>query len=178
MITCQVCEKGATHALFHQVLHKENCSNKVVQAVLGVFILTGVTFAILGATPCLPLTATAWGIGVTVASLVAFGVFRCCSSTRTDRQREAPDRGVDVPGPQSRRVHFSKPNEKNDADDGDVWRQLEEGSKIMQEAGRKRDIETRKWEESREEGRRLEESLERGKKELASLRSQVDLLDA
>ncbi len=84
-MNCEVCVRSATNAFFHQSLHQENRSNKVVQVALGVIILTAITFSILGMTPCLPLRAMAWGINATVVSFVALGVFRCSSSTEFER---------------------------------------------------------------------------------------------
>ncbi len=85
-MTCEVCMRGVTSSFFHQSLHKENRSNKVVQVALGAIILTAITFAILGMTPFMPLRAMAWGIEVSIFSIIALGVFRCCSSIEFDRQ--------------------------------------------------------------------------------------------
>lgn len=95
-MTCKVCAIDATNAFFHQALHKENRSNKIVQAAIGVIILTGTIFAILGATPYLPMKAMAWGIGGATVSIIALGIFRYYSSTETERNWEELERETQI----------------------------------------------------------------------------------
>ncbi len=117
MANCEVCKRSSINAFFHQALHKENDSNKVVQVVLALFILMGVTFAILGLIPNIPFIATVWGIGIITVSLIAFGVFKHYSSPEEMRSYyiSVARPSVPVVPEQSWRQE-------------EVWQQLEAGS--------------------------------------------------